>query len=290
MRMNALWLVAMLAAAAVVVVSAFHLRPAVSDAEFGLAPFCVDPTGTPCPTPWPAATGTPTPTLGSTPTPETVFSLDGDPATASVESSITVAVGTRFTVDLVLEQYADPLPYGSYQAKIRYSDEHLNAVLGGPWSTTPSIEQHGNLAQFMSGAVCVPHDSTESLMNNNIFGDTTEDNTGINAILLGCLEAVHGNSQFTAQRLVRFAFDCDLAGTSEITVVDGSADPFGTYMVNTGFAPVVGATNDVTITCVPPPPPVTSPRDVALSSVRDRICARLGEDHPACATLRRLAP
>jgi hypothetical protein len=40
----------------------------------------------------------------------------------------------------------------------------------------------------------------------------------------------------------------------------------------------------------PTPPPETSPRQAALSNVRDKLCARFGEEHQACMTLRQLAP
>lgn len=297
MRMNAVWLVAMLTVAVVVVVSV-HIRPGVSGAEPGPDPFCIDPSGeTECPwTPWPTATPTaasptPTPWVSPTATPApslTVLSLDGNPATTDVERSVVAAVGSAFSVDLVVEAYGSDIVYVAYQALIFFDSQHLDPVLGGSWAVSPSLEQHGNLLHF-DDPWCVPFESDDSL-RLDLPGDP-----GIHSILMGCINLgpyQDGEGYLGPERLVRFVFTCTAEGTSDILIAGGPGAPIGGSFLVDRFAggAIFDVAHDLTVTCEPASPARTRPRDSALFNVRDRLCSRLGQDHPACATLSQLAP
>lgn len=142
----------------------------------------------------------------------------------------TIPLGAEVSVDVVLDE---SVAYRGYQVKLVYDDETLDAVdLPANWNSR-GASGAGNLAVFRNGPDCFPP-GAESLQDNHVSGDTSEDDTGENSIYMACLDdavALHTDPQ----PLVRMVFRCDSAGTAAISLA-GLDDPQGgTFVIDEAY-------------------------------------------------------
>jgi hypothetical protein len=182
----------------------------------------------------------------------------------SITGPTSVAVGDSFHVTVDLDSL--PADYVGYQAKLFYDDVELDAVgLPASWNSAPTGTTGGNVMIFPNGPDCGPAPGGNALQDNDLNGDTTEDDLGTNSLLMFCNDNAVAPISTTGP-LVDFYFTCEAAGTASLTLADQATDPQGgTKITDGGFIPQGDNYGTLDVTCAeatatntPEPPTATN--------------------------------
>lgn len=182
----------------------------------------------------------------------TDIAIDVD-AAPGVQASTTLAVGasTHIQVDLTS---LGPVGYVGYQVKMFYDDVILNADGTAPhlpstFNNAPTANTGGNVAAFPNGPDCGPVPGGNAEQDNDINGQTTEDNLGTNSLLMFCNDNAVA-PQSTLQPLVDFFVTCAAPGTATLSLANRATDPQGgTNVTDDTFNPAGDNYAGASITC-----------------------------------------
>lgn len=197
--------------------------------------------------------------------PQTVISLDVDPAPGVQNSTAPLGVGAVVNVVATLESIGGNVALGGYtgyQVKIYYDDVVLDADgarLPASWGTTGTPNTtSGNLAVFPNGPDCVPTTGPNARQEGADIPTPVEDDTANNdSINMGCLDNAVA-AQTTIQDLVLFVVECTAPGVTNITLADLNDGQGGTYVLDDAFTPTVDVHNNASIDCNEPPTPTAT--------------------------------
>jgi hypothetical protein len=154
---------------------------------------------------------------------QTVFSIDADPDTPGVQSTV-VVTGDTFVVDVVVESWASPPAaeqWEAYQVKVAYTPAALSAA--------PPVWEN-LVTTFPNGADCTTFITDDG--NLVTCGDD------------GLPPVTHAMT--VPKPLIRMHFQCVSTGTSML-VLEGGA--LGTFILDALGEEVSGVLNGATITC-----------------------------------------
>jgi hypothetical protein len=179
----------------------------------------------------------------------TAFAIDLDATAGGVQSTASVPNGSSFHARVTLSSLGSA-GYVGYQVKMFYQDDVLDAVgLPTSWNSAPTATEGGNVAAFPNGPDCGPAPGGNALQDNNVNGDTTEDDLGENSLLMFCNDNAVV-AQPTVQDLVDFVFTCTGDGARTFVLAVQGVDPQGgTNITNQDFIPQGDAYATATVTC-----------------------------------------
>lgn len=180
--------------------------------------------------------------------PSASFAIDLDAGAPGVQSSLAVPVGASFHARVTLTDLGASA-YVGYQVKITYDDALLDAAgLPASWGDAPTSVSGGNLVAFPSGPDCGPTPGADALQDGDVNGDTSEDDSGVNTVLMYCND--DAVAELTAlQDLVDFFFTCESSGSAVLSLADLDDPQGGTNVTDDAFSAIGGDYVGATVNC-----------------------------------------